>query len=329
MLAIFTKDMPEQTGTCKWFHAEKGIGFIAPDSGSADIFVHQSAIQAEGFRKLFEGDKVQFDIAFDEKGRQHAVCVKSIESSAGRRGSDRRRRGKGRGALSGATVLETDTANGVVYRTMLPRDVKAVHPVVARAFFDGEPIMRSAGASEKDLLEFCDMYLPRMAAEGNTILAVDTTTQEILGAFLNEDFCNPDPPNFEDFLSQADGNLRPCMAMIAELEHALAEQLAIPAANRPAGKWFHLWMIGVAPAGRGRGVGKKLAAHSVALARARGFAIAFAECTGAVSTHILTGLGARRAAFCDYASWQGEHSETLRGLPALGHAGMSMMVVTL
>ena len=48
----------KNTGSCKWFDAKKGIGFIAPDSGSADIFVHQSAIQSDGFRKLVEGEKV-------------------------------------------------------------------------------------------------------------------------------------------------------------------------------------------------------------------------------------------------------------------------------
>jgi cold shock CspA family protein len=50
--------MAKQTGSCKWFDAKKGIGFIAPDSGSADIFVHQSAILADGFRKLVEAEKV-------------------------------------------------------------------------------------------------------------------------------------------------------------------------------------------------------------------------------------------------------------------------------
>ena len=52
------------------------------------------------------------------------------------------------------------------------------------------------------------------------------------------------------------------------------------------GEHFHLWMIGVAPDGRGRGVGKKLFEHSIGLARHCGFKLAFAECTGAISTHI-------------------------------------------
>ena len=49
--------MSKQTGVCKWFDAKKGIGFVSPESGDADIFVHQSAIQAEGFRKLVENEK--------------------------------------------------------------------------------------------------------------------------------------------------------------------------------------------------------------------------------------------------------------------------------
>jgi GNAT superfamily N-acetyltransferase len=58
--------------------------------------------------------------------------------------------------------------------------------------------------------------------------------------------------------------------------------------RKERGRFFHMWMIGVASAGRGRGVGKKLAQHSVALAKAEAFEVPFAECTGALSTHILT-----------------------------------------
>ncbi|WP_434992446.1 cold-shock protein [Arthrobacter sp. Ld5] len=49
------------TGTVKWFNAEKGFGFIAPDDGSADVFAHFSAINASGYRSLDENQKVSFD----------------------------------------------------------------------------------------------------------------------------------------------------------------------------------------------------------------------------------------------------------------------------
>jgi CspA family cold shock protein len=56
-------------GTVKWFNAEKGYGFIAVDGG-ADVFVHFSAIQADGYRSLDDGQRVEFDIAQGNKGPQ-------------------------------------------------------------------------------------------------------------------------------------------------------------------------------------------------------------------------------------------------------------------
>jgi cold shock protein len=57
-------------GTVKWFNADKGFGFIAPDDGSNDVFVHFSAIQADGYRSLQENQRVEFEIGQGSRGPQ-------------------------------------------------------------------------------------------------------------------------------------------------------------------------------------------------------------------------------------------------------------------
>ena len=63
------------TGTVKWFNDVKGYGFIAPDDGSKDVFVHFSAIAGEGFKKLAEGARVEFEVRQGTKGPEAADVV--------------------------------------------------------------------------------------------------------------------------------------------------------------------------------------------------------------------------------------------------------------
>ena len=63
-------------GTVKWFNGAKGYGFIAPDGGGEDVFVHYSAIQSAGYRTLEEGDRVEFSVEEGKKGLQAARVTK-------------------------------------------------------------------------------------------------------------------------------------------------------------------------------------------------------------------------------------------------------------
>ena len=65
-------------GTVKWFSGEKGYGFITPDEGGDDLFVHYSAIEGSGYRSLEEGDKVSYEPTQGRKGEQ-AERVRKVE----------------------------------------------------------------------------------------------------------------------------------------------------------------------------------------------------------------------------------------------------------
>jgi CspA family cold shock protein len=64
------------TGTVKWFSDQKGYGFIVPDGGGKDIFVHHTGIEGAGFKSLKEGDKVQYEVSQSPKGEQAVKVTK-------------------------------------------------------------------------------------------------------------------------------------------------------------------------------------------------------------------------------------------------------------
>lgn len=75
--------MPQ--GTVKWFNDEKGFGFIAPEDGSEDVFVHHTGIAGSGFKSLEEGEKVTYEVTQGRKGLQAANVSKGSSGSEPRR----------------------------------------------------------------------------------------------------------------------------------------------------------------------------------------------------------------------------------------------------
>jgi CspA family cold shock protein len=62
------------TGTVKWFNGQKGFGFIQPDQGGADVFVHISAVERAGLQSLHEGQKVSFEVEADRRSGKSSAC---------------------------------------------------------------------------------------------------------------------------------------------------------------------------------------------------------------------------------------------------------------
>jgi cold shock protein len=73
---FFSEGTTMAIGTVKWFNSQKGYGFIQPDDGAQDVFVHISAVERSGIGNLHEGQKVTFDLERGERGRTSAVNLK-------------------------------------------------------------------------------------------------------------------------------------------------------------------------------------------------------------------------------------------------------------
>lgn len=67
------------TGTVKWFNETKGYGFILPDAGGSDIFVHITAVQAAGLKSLADNQKINYELEVGRNGKEHATALEIIE----------------------------------------------------------------------------------------------------------------------------------------------------------------------------------------------------------------------------------------------------------
>jgi cold shock protein len=70
--------LPMATGTVKWFNAQKGYGFIQPESGGADVFVHISAVERAGMDNLREGQRLAYELEQGQRGRVSAVNLRAL-----------------------------------------------------------------------------------------------------------------------------------------------------------------------------------------------------------------------------------------------------------
>jgi len=78
ILPYFNQEFFVANGTVKWFNTSKGFGFIQPDDGSKDVFVHISAVERAGLATLNEGQKVQFELVKGKDGKTSAGNLKSV-----------------------------------------------------------------------------------------------------------------------------------------------------------------------------------------------------------------------------------------------------------
>ena len=74
---LFKRNIMKTTGTVKWFNSTKGYGFIAPENGSKDVFIHASAVQAAGLEGLDDNQKIEFEVT-SSQGKESATNIKLI-----------------------------------------------------------------------------------------------------------------------------------------------------------------------------------------------------------------------------------------------------------